>query len=58
MPRAIAARFGIGMDGLVRLGLVRAWTALGDRDRARGELDRLHRLAPGLADLAAARDGL
>ena len=41
-----------------RLGLVRAWTALADRDRARDELERLRRLAPGLADLAAARGGL
>jgi tetratricopeptide repeat protein len=40
-----------------RLGLVRAWTALGDRERARDELERLRRLAPGLAELVAAGSG-
>ena len=62
-PTALASYYGAAAQHrpeapVPRLGLVRAWTALGDRDRARGELDRLHRLAPGLADLAAARGGL
>ncbi|HEX2501007.1 MAG TPA: BTAD domain-containing putative transcriptional regulator [Methylomirabilota bacterium] len=37
-----------------RLGLVRAWRTLGERERARAELDVLRRLHPGLAGLAAA----
>jgi hypothetical protein len=37
-----------------RLGLVRAWTALGDGARASDELERLRRLAPELAELVAA----
>ena len=62
-PNALASYYGAAAQHrpeapVPRLGLVRAWTALGDRDRARGELERLRRLAPGLADLAAARGGL
>ncbi len=62
-PTALASYYGAAAAHrpeapVPRLGLVRAWTALGDRDRARGELERLRRLAPGLADLAAPRDGL
>jgi len=62
-PTALASYYGAAAAHrpeapVPRLGLVRAWTALGDRDRARGELERLRRLAPGLADLAAARGGL
>jgi hypothetical protein len=36
-----------------RLGLVRAWRALGERDRARAELETLRRLHPGLAGVVA-----
>ena len=62
-PTALASYYGAAAQHrpevpVPPLGLVRAWTALDDRDRARGELDRLHRLAPRLADLAAARGGL
>jgi tetratricopeptide (TPR) repeat protein len=62
-PTALAGYYGAAAAHrpeapVPRLGLVRAWTALGDRDRARSELERLRRLAPGLADLAAARGGL
>ena len=47
-PTALASYYGAAAQHrpeapVPRLGLVRAWTALGDRDRARGELDRLHR---------------
>jgi tetratricopeptide (TPR) repeat protein len=37
-----------------RLGLVRAWRALGERDRARAELEALGRLHPGLAGVVVA----
>ena len=62
-PNTLASYYGAAAQHrpeapVPRLGLVRAWTALGDRDRARGELESLRRLAPGLADLAAARGGL
>ena len=36
-----------------RLGLFRAWQALGDETRARAELEALRRVHPGLADLVA-----
>jgi hypothetical protein len=39
-----------------RLGLVRAWRALGERERARAELEVLRRLHPGLADAVVAAD--
>jgi hypothetical protein len=62
-PTALASYYGAAAQHrpeapVPRLGLVRVWTALGDRDRARGELERLRQVAPGLADLAAARGGL
>jgi hypothetical protein len=37
-----------------RLGLVRAWRALGEGERARAELEVLGRLHPGLAGVVAA----
>jgi hypothetical protein len=37
-----------------RLGLVRAWRALGERERARAELEVLGRLHPGLASAVVA----
>jgi tetratricopeptide (TPR) repeat protein len=37
-----------------RLGLVRAWRTLGERERAQAELEVLRRLHPGLAGLAVA----
>jgi tetratricopeptide (TPR) repeat protein len=40
-----------------RAGLVRGWLALGERERARGELDVLRRLHPALAAAVAARLG-
>jgi len=42
---------------VARLGLARAWRAVGALDRARAEDDALRRLDPGLAGLAAAAAG-
>jgi tetratricopeptide (TPR) repeat protein len=39
---------------VARLGLVRAWRALGERERARAELEVLGRLHPGLASAVVA----
>lgn len=62
-PAALVAYFGAAAQHrpaapAPRLGLVRAWTALGDRERARGELEVLRRLQPDLATLVEARGGL
>jgi len=62
-PAALAAYFGAAAQHrpaapAPRLGLVRAWTALGDRERVRGELEVLRRLQPDLATLVEAQGGL
>jgi tetratricopeptide (TPR) repeat protein len=61
-PRALVHYFEDGVrhepeTPVLRLALVRAWRALGEPERARAELEVLHRLNPDLAGLEGAAAG-